>query len=219
MLSGVEQLGGMAGWIRHHHERWDGTGYPDRLVGQAIPLASRVIALAAGYNDALARDGGSAATWRWKQGIAGEFDPELVSLLEDEINNRPSGTAAAEAAAKIPNLTLPSVPRVGAGGEKEGLIAEPDVAKGIGKEAWIDDPKRKRASNPLEEMVPVRRLRPGMVLGQSITMASGGAILLKHSETLTKRQIDHLLTLVASGKVSGEAVTVFTRLPSNDEVV
>jgi HD-GYP domain-containing protein (c-di-GMP phosphodiesterase class II) len=31
--------------IRHHHERWDGTGYPDRLAGEAIPLDARIIAI------------------------------------------------------------------------------------------------------------------------------------------------------------------------------
>ena len=31
---------------RHHHERWDGTGYPDKLAGEAIPLLARVLALA-----------------------------------------------------------------------------------------------------------------------------------------------------------------------------
>lgn len=34
-----------AGAIRHHHERWDGTGYPDRLAGEAIPYAARLIAV------------------------------------------------------------------------------------------------------------------------------------------------------------------------------
>ena len=32
--------------IRHHHERWDGTGYPDRLAGEAIPLAASIVGLA-----------------------------------------------------------------------------------------------------------------------------------------------------------------------------
>jgi HD-GYP domain-containing protein (c-di-GMP phosphodiesterase class II) len=32
--------------IRHHHERWDGTGYPDRLAGDAIPLGGRIVAVA-----------------------------------------------------------------------------------------------------------------------------------------------------------------------------
>jgi HD-GYP domain-containing protein (c-di-GMP phosphodiesterase class II) len=33
-----------ATWVRHHHERWDGNGYPDRLAGDSIPLESRIIA-------------------------------------------------------------------------------------------------------------------------------------------------------------------------------
>lgn len=32
--------------IRHHHERWDGQGYPDGLIGEAIPLAARIVAIA-----------------------------------------------------------------------------------------------------------------------------------------------------------------------------
>lgn len=36
--------------IRHHHERWDGTGYPDHLRGPAIPLESRIIALADAFD-------------------------------------------------------------------------------------------------------------------------------------------------------------------------
>ena len=32
--------------IRHHHENWDGSGYPDGLIGDAIPLAARIIAFA-----------------------------------------------------------------------------------------------------------------------------------------------------------------------------
>lgn len=41
---------GVAEAIRHHHERWDGTGYPDGLAGTAIPLWSRVIAVADAYD-------------------------------------------------------------------------------------------------------------------------------------------------------------------------
>lgn len=32
--------------VRHHHENWDGSGYPDGLIGEAIPLASRIIMFA-----------------------------------------------------------------------------------------------------------------------------------------------------------------------------
>ncbi len=36
--------------VRHHHERWDGAGYPDRLAGKAIPLEARVVAAADTWN-------------------------------------------------------------------------------------------------------------------------------------------------------------------------
>src|SRR5689334_15382082 len=41
--------------IRHHHERWDGTGYPDGLIGTAIPLGARIVAVADVF-DALTSD-------------------------------------------------------------------------------------------------------------------------------------------------------------------
>jgi diguanylate cyclase (GGDEF)-like protein len=49
---GVEPI---ADWVLHHHERWDGNGYPDRLRGEEIPLASRIIFVADAY-DAMTSD-------------------------------------------------------------------------------------------------------------------------------------------------------------------
>jgi HD-GYP domain-containing protein (c-di-GMP phosphodiesterase class II) len=52
------QIGGLraeARWIRHHHERIDGFGYPDRLAGHEIPLPSRIILVADAF-DALTSD-------------------------------------------------------------------------------------------------------------------------------------------------------------------
>ncbi|MFN2533515.1 MAG: HD-GYP domain-containing protein [Pyrinomonadaceae bacterium] len=42
----VSQLNDVVSPIRHHHENWDGTGYPDGLVGEKIPVASRIIMFA-----------------------------------------------------------------------------------------------------------------------------------------------------------------------------
>jgi len=50
ILGPLKFLGQVADLVKHHHERWDGSGYPDRLVGQAIPLPSRVIAVADAYD-------------------------------------------------------------------------------------------------------------------------------------------------------------------------
>ncbi|MBI2070552.1 MAG: GAF domain-containing protein [Elusimicrobia bacterium] len=45
ILSGVELFRGALPMIRHHHENYDGTGHPDRLKGEAVPLGARIIAL------------------------------------------------------------------------------------------------------------------------------------------------------------------------------
>src|SRR5690606_4951177 len=46
-VTGSSQL---ASWVRSHHERWDGTGYPDELAGPDIPLVSRVLAVADAFD-------------------------------------------------------------------------------------------------------------------------------------------------------------------------
>jgi diguanylate cyclase (GGDEF)-like protein/putative nucleotidyltransferase with HDIG domain len=53
----LESLGvdPVASWVLHHHERWDGTGYPDGLPGEEIPLGARIIFVADAY-DAMTSD-------------------------------------------------------------------------------------------------------------------------------------------------------------------
>ena len=48
----VESIGlsAAAPWVLHHHERWDGTGYPDQLHGEEIPLGARIIFVAGAYD-------------------------------------------------------------------------------------------------------------------------------------------------------------------------
>jgi putative two-component system response regulator len=46
----VPELSEIASVVRHHHEHFDGTGYPDGLQGDAIPLAARIIAVADAYD-------------------------------------------------------------------------------------------------------------------------------------------------------------------------
>src|SRR2546425_886135 len=55
ILAGVPTAGLVAQIVRHHHENWDGSGYPDGLRGEAIPLASRILAIVDCY-DALTSD-------------------------------------------------------------------------------------------------------------------------------------------------------------------
>lgn len=50
VLAGVTALEHLAPAARHHHERWDGAGYPDGLEGEAIPLLARILAVADSYD-------------------------------------------------------------------------------------------------------------------------------------------------------------------------
>ncbi|HKY60383.1 MAG TPA: diguanylate cyclase [Gemmatimonadota bacterium] len=93
MLAGLTGLGRVMGLVRHHQERWDGTGDPDRLRGEAIPYGARIVAIVDGFLTALP-DGGSGPD-RLKEGAsvvrhgAGtRFDPDLADrflrMIEDE---------------------------------------------------------------------------------------------------------------------------------------
>jgi putative nucleotidyltransferase with HDIG domain len=55
IASKIEMLKPIIGAVRNHHERWDGSGYPDKMVGENIPLAARIVAIADAY-DAMATD-------------------------------------------------------------------------------------------------------------------------------------------------------------------
>jgi hypothetical protein len=75
--------------IRHHHERWDGTGYPDRLEGGEIPLAGRIVGVADVW-DALTSDRAYRPAWDPERAIAHIaagagtlFDPECVDAFLD----------------------------------------------------------------------------------------------------------------------------------------
>jgi diguanylate cyclase (GGDEF)-like protein len=94
----VESLGvdGMASWVRAHHERWDGGGFPDGLAGDAIPLEARVIALADAYDAMTAgRRGGasmskSAALQEIDHGIGTRFDPVLAETFIEVVGRTAS---------------------------------------------------------------------------------------------------------------------------------
>ena len=74
--------------VRHHHERWDGAGYPDGLAGKAIPLAARVFALADAL-DALTSERPYRAAISFAEArrqiraeTGAQFDPAIVAAYE-----------------------------------------------------------------------------------------------------------------------------------------
>jgi HD-GYP domain-containing protein (c-di-GMP phosphodiesterase class II) len=88
ILRDVDFLGEGKLVVRHHHERWDGTGYPDGLRGEAIPFAARVFAVADAL-DALTTDrpyrpasSFEAARTEVCAGIGTQFDPAVVAAYQ-----------------------------------------------------------------------------------------------------------------------------------------
>lgn len=84
ILSNVSTLQTAALIARHHHERWDGTGYPDGLAGEEIPIEARIVTLADIY-DALRSEREYKDSWSHAHAVSyiisesgSIFDPQLV---------------------------------------------------------------------------------------------------------------------------------------------
>lgn len=106
----ISLLGEGTKWVLHHHERFDGTGFPAGLRGQEIPLGARIIAVADAY-DALTSDrpykkalGREEAMAELRRCAGTQFDPELVEVLAKLVGAAPAraceGAEALAAAAR-----------------------------------------------------------------------------------------------------------------------
>jgi putative nucleotidyltransferase with HDIG domain len=88
ILKNVEDYSEIASIVRHHHERVDGRGYPDGLVGDEIPLISRIISVADAYNAMTSkrpyRDAmpSGIARVRLARAIGTQFDTSVVAAFE-----------------------------------------------------------------------------------------------------------------------------------------
>jgi HAMP domain-containing protein len=88
MLKDVPFLAPSLAGVRHHHERWDGDGYPDRLEGEAIPLAVRILCVADAF-DAITSDRPYRTSFSFQfalqtilQGAGSQFDPAVVKAFQ-----------------------------------------------------------------------------------------------------------------------------------------
>jgi 4-methyl-5(b-hydroxyethyl)-thiazole monophosphate biosynthesis len=95
LVVGIDNLAHIGPTILHHHERWDGTGYPGRLKGEQIPLHARIVCVtdafdamvsARSYRPALDRE----TAIRELQKLRGtHFDPFLVDVFIECLNDSP----------------------------------------------------------------------------------------------------------------------------------
>lgn len=112
----------LAPLVRHHHERWNGTGFPDRLQQEKIPLGSRIIAVADEYDEYLthleqsnrdnARDLSEKAMAYINERKGTWLDPNLIPLFKEFLNSQ-----ATEVKEKF--LTLSQL--------EEGMVVSRDV--------------------------------------------------------------------------------------------
>lgn len=95
LVKSVEKLGLISNWLKHHHERYDGRGYPDKLSGEEIPVSARIIAIADTY-DAMTSNRAYRNALSHQDAIneiercsGSQFDPNLAKVfieIQDEIN-------------------------------------------------------------------------------------------------------------------------------------
>jgi putative nucleotidyltransferase with HDIG domain len=95
ILANVEDYAEIAVIVRHHHERWDGAGYPDGVAGTDIPMISRVLAVADAY-DAMTSDRpyraalpSREARRRLRDGAGVQFDADVVAAFEAVLAKAP----------------------------------------------------------------------------------------------------------------------------------
>lgn len=124
ILANVDTYVEIASIVRHHHERVDGEGYPDGISGDAIPLLSRIVAVADAYNamtsDRPYRDAmpTRVARLRLAQAVETQFDTAVVAAFEAILAGAPEAYRLARGDGF--QLAATSVP--------EAAIAEPAAA-------------------------------------------------------------------------------------------
>ena len=87
LVESIDKLKLISNWLKSHHEKYDGTGYPDGLIGEQIPISARIIAIADTY-DAMTSDRSYRVALSHQQAIAEikscsgtQFDPELSEIF------------------------------------------------------------------------------------------------------------------------------------------
>jgi HD-GYP domain-containing protein (c-di-GMP phosphodiesterase class II) len=94
ILAPLAHLGEIISFVRSHHERWDGQGYPDKIRGDAIPMGARILAAAEIY-DALTTSRPyqekmppDVAVERMRDLAGTVIDPDVYKALESAVKRR-----------------------------------------------------------------------------------------------------------------------------------
>jgi diguanylate cyclase (GGDEF)-like protein len=126
LIEQVPSLRPVAPAILHHHERYDGGGYPTGLVGEQIPLEARIVCVADAFSAMTAdrpyraRMPLSEACEELERHAGTQFDPEIVRIFVEEVRKEPHDELPAPLAAALDDAELqvhrqPDEPVLGAG--------------------------------------------------------------------------------------------------------
>ena len=161
VIDPIEDLRNAGILIRHHHERFSGQGFPDKLMGKDIPLGSRIISIADFTDRSMGKFRGDNvvkfAMNKLKEDLVRKFDPQLYHLIE-------------EAATELYHETLPSPnmleQELHMEDLKPGMIIARDIVSGSGfpflwkgaelNEKNISAIKRYAALDPSQEGIFIR---------------------------------------------------------------
>lgn len=102
LLAGPLGMDAVARVVRNSHERWDGSGYPDGLAGNAIPLGARIVFVCSAFHDMTsdrphhaALDPADALA-QLKRGAGSQFDPKVVEAFYAEFAGEPVDVAESD---------------------------------------------------------------------------------------------------------------------------
>jgi diguanylate cyclase (GGDEF)-like protein len=101
LLNKFPELAAAGATVRHHHERYDGSGYPDRLAGAAIPMGARIVAVTDAYTAMIsdrsygARRSSAQAREELQRCAGTQFDPAVVTALLSELRHMTSAAQPA----------------------------------------------------------------------------------------------------------------------------
>ncbi len=91
MLKSVDEYVNISEYVLYHHEKWDGSGYPEGLAGEHIPLYSRIIAIADAYEAMTAKRAyqksktAAEACAELKKYAGIQFDPDIVTVFVEKV--------------------------------------------------------------------------------------------------------------------------------------
>ncbi len=117
MLTQVRVAGCARDWVLHHHERWDGTGYPDNMFGEEIPLETRILSVVDAY-DAMTSDRPYRQAMLHEEALVeiaeesgSQFDPIVVQQFLELCStvNLAAEEGAGHGWARTPNIPIEEI--------------------------------------------------------------------------------------------------------------